>query len=380
MKQDTVRRVPGWYSAPPLCIGQADLLADDVMRLLSLDRLVPRTVMVEYLKILFGFHLALEQLRSMKLLPHLVARGAAEPACGLGNCPADPAASGNPLAGCPFGVGLFVDAAGVPGTAVAALSERNAQVWFSRIPAFVRAGYVVRKLNEFTDDMVKRGKVAKPQRGNFTVEEILHYGGPDWREARELYFAARIESLLQETPIEQQPEAVRLLLDEKMGLSNFDQYIELVMSYRADYHNAYIGESISSLLLKNRPGAIIAQPRQGKRRFVADSRLLEVLVQIALLRPVKFGMGYCTGSLRLDEFLDVLRTRYGLYIDRLPSGDGFPSVGIDEQAALRANTEAFTSRMREIGFYSDLSDAYLTQVITPRFVIGEDGTLTVGGR
>lgn len=380
VKQDTVRRIPGWYSTPPLCIGQADLLADDVMRLLSLKHLVPRTAMVEYLKILFAFHLALGQLRAIKLLPHRVARGSADPVCGLNSCPADPANQVNPLAGCPFGVGLFIDAASVPSTPVAALSERNAQVWFGRIPAFVRAAYIVRKLNEFAEEMVSRGKLDKPTRGYFTVDEILEFGGTAWKDARELFFLARIESILQDTPLDEQPEPVRLLLDEKTGLSSFERYIELVMAYRADYHNAYIGESISSLLLKNRPGALLAQPRQGRRRFVADSQLLEVLVQIALLRPVGTGIGYCTRSLRLDEFLDLLRTRYGLYIDRLPAGDGFATIGIDEQAALRANTEAFTSRMREIGFYNDLSDAYFTQVITPRFVIAEDGSVTVGGR
>lgn len=78
--------------------------------------------------------------------------------------------------------------------------------------------------------------------------------------------------------------------------------------------------------------------------------------------------------------MDTLRTRYGLYVDRLPADDGFPTSGFEEQAALRSNAEAFTTRMREIGFYSDLSDAYLTQVITPRFAISLDGAVTTGGR
>ncbi len=87
-----------------------------------------------------------------------------------------------------------------------------------------------------------------------------------------------------------------------------------------------------------------------------------------------------TVSLRLDEFLALLRNRYGLHVDRLPAGDGFGPAGLEEEVALRTNTEAFTTRMREIGFYDDLSDAYLTQVITPRFTITEDGLVTAGGR
>ena len=39
---------------------------------------------------------------------------------------------------------------------------------------------------------------------------------------------------------------------------------------------------------------------------------------------------------------------------------------------------AFTSRLQEIGFYRELSDAYVTQTVTPRYVIDIHGT-TSGG-
>ncbi|URM95115.1 hypothetical protein LUW76_12775 [Actinomadura madurae] len=116
---------------------------------------------------------------------------------------------------------------------------------------------------------------------------------------------------------------------------------------------------------------MIAQPRRGDRRFILDSRLLEVLLQLSLLRLGDDGEFY-TASLRVDEFLTILRERYGLHIDRLPSGDGFDRPTIDDQTALRANTDAFTARLREIGFYSDMSDAYLTQTITPRYTVTAD--------
>ena len=62
----------GRRSYPPLYPEAADLLADDVLRLLVHRRLIPRTVLVDYLKILFAFHLALYHLKIMKLLPALV--------------------------------------------------------------------------------------------------------------------------------------------------------------------------------------------------------------------------------------------------------------------------------------------------------------------
>ena len=44
---------------PPPCVGQVDLLADDTLRLLAYEPYIPRSVLVEYLKTLFAFHLGL---------------------------------------------------------------------------------------------------------------------------------------------------------------------------------------------------------------------------------------------------------------------------------------------------------------------------------
>jgi hypothetical protein len=73
--------------------------------------------------------------------------------------------------------------------------------------------------------------------------------------------------------------------------------------------------------------------------------------------------------MRIDDLLTFLRERYGLFIDRLPSGEGFASPSIEERKALRSNAQAFTGRLREIGFYRDLSDAYVTQTVVPRYTI-----------
>lgn len=379
--QDAPQQVRGWYDAAPLCVGQADLLADDVLRLMSLKDLLPRVTLIEHLKILFALHLALGQLKAMKLLPYAVTRGSLDPACGLDRCPALGTAA-DPLAGCPFRAGVFVDAAGIPGTGAAALAEHSAAVWRRRIPDFVRAGYVVRKLDDFAGHLVDRGEAVRPEQGHFSVGDLLRFGSEDYQERRERFFESRLDTILDETPRDEQPEAVRPLLEASMGIGTFEQYIELLMAYRGRYHHKYITETIDSLLLKNRPGALIAQPHRGRRRFVLDSALLEVLVQVTLLRPNPRGSRsrytHHTVSLRLDEFTDLLRTRYGLYIDRLPPDDGFAALGFEEAAALRANTDAFTAKLREIGFYDDLSDAYFTQVITPRFVIATDGTVTAG--
>ena len=65
-----------------------------MLRLLAHRQLIPRTVLVEYLKILLAFHLALYHLKIMKLLPAMVR--------GEKNASADG--------------GFFLDVTGLPGS------------------------------------------------------------------------------------------------------------------------------------------------------------------------------------------------------------------------------------------------------------------------
>jgi hypothetical protein len=102
-----------------------------------------------------------------------------------------------------------------------------------------------------------------------------------------------------------------------------------------------------------------------------------VLLQIAVLKPGGTE-GFHTGELRVDELLVLLRERYGIYIDQLPQGDGFATTSIEDRHALHDNIHAFTGRLREVGFYRDLSDAYVAQTITPRYCIAEGGRVQGG--
>jgi hypothetical protein len=357
----------GRESYPPLCIGAADLLADDIQRLLFYQPFVARSVMVEYLKVLVAFHLGLYHLRLLKLLPAIVRRGGADPVCAPSSCPANPK-SYNPHGDCPYRVHIVVDAAGRPGTATAALAERSADTHFRRIPPFVRAYFTVRKLDEFAADLVRRGRLPRPV-VDFTIGEILQLLAPKYEAERKIFFGQRVSSLTEvDNGADLDPE-IRAVTE--MGLSELDTYVEMLVALRGAFHRNYITQCLDSLLLKNRPGALLAQGRtkNALRRFVLDSRLLEVLLQIAVLQPGG-SLGYHTGEMRIDELLLFLRERYGLHIDQLPDGEGFSAPSIDERRALRENFTAFLARLREIGFYRDLSDAYVTQTITPRYRIG----------
>jgi hypothetical protein len=362
----------GRDSFTPMCIGAADLLAEDIKRLLFYERHIPRSVIVDYLKVLLAFHLALYHLRLFKLLPAQVKRLGADPICAPNACPMDPRSADNPHGDCPYRVGVFVDVAGQPETPAARLAVRSADIHYRRIPSFVKAYFTFKKLDEFGESLVRTGKLHRPKGEELGVADVLQLLEPLHKDERAKFFGARVYALVQDsagnTETDLDPE-LKAVLDLK--LSEFETYIEMLVALRGTFHRQYITECIDSLLMKNRPGALITQGRTkgAPRRFVLDSRLLEVLLQIAVLRQDTPTGPFYTGEMRIGALLTWLRERYGLHIDRLPRGDGFGAPSIEDRAALRDNTAAFTARLREVGFYRDLSDAYISQTVTPRYRI-----------
>lgn len=360
-------------SFPPLCTGNAELMAEDIQRLLYYRSRIPRSVMVDYLKALLSFHLASNQLRIMKMLPDWVARKSADPLCAPGKCPMRPRENSEPFGDCHYKIGLLIDMTQGADSGMTRLSERSAQAHYRRASRFIKASFTVRKLDEFAIDLVRRGKISKPERGYFTVPELVGFLDKPYAEAHRIFFGQRVSGLIADShgnSTELDPElqaAIDLQLDE------LETYIEMLVGTRGRYHRRYLLQCLDSLLMKNREGALVAQARTkgAPRRFVMDSRMLEVLLQIAVLRPSQQG-GFVTSELRVDELMAWLRERYGIYIDRLPRGDGFSEPSIDDLRALRQNRQAFLSRLREIGFYRDLSDAYVTQTVTPRYEILEE--------
>jgi hypothetical protein len=154
--------------------------------------------MVDYLKVLIAFHLALYHLRLLKLLPALLRRKSADPTCATGACPMNPKSAENPFGDCPYRLGMLVDVAGQPGTPMAALAQRSADTHYRRVPTFVRAYFATKKLDEFANDLVRSGKLPKPPAGEFSVGEVLQLLDAPLNAEREKFFGQRISSLLEE--------------------------------------------------------------------------------------------------------------------------------------------------------------------------------------
>lgn len=356
---------------PPLCIDQANLLADDVLRLLQYEDHMPRAVLVDYLKILFSFHLALYHLRLLKLLPTLVRERGASVGCSTHNCPAARSRT-TPSGICGSQIGLVIDLGDVTNRHMAELAKLSAEAYYRRIPAYVQAQYVVKKLDEMVTYQLRSNPAMSPAAGYFTVADVLRHLEPAAAESRRLFFHSRLQQLIEapEDGDTLDPE-IRRVLD--LGLDDFDTYIEVLVTLRGPYHRRYITDCLDSLLLKNTDAGLLRQARTkgSPRRFVMGSRLLEVLLQISVLRPE--ATAFVTHEIQVDDLIAFLRGRYGLYIDTLPTGEGFTPASIQDLQALRKNREAFKTKLREIGFLQDLSDAYITQSVTPRYVIASVG-------
>jgi len=373
-RKDTANTKEGGDRFPPLCVGSADLMAEDIQRLLFYKPHMPRAVMVDYLKLLLSFHLALYHLRLLKLLPAWQKLQSADALCRESACPMKPREAHAPQGDCPYTLGLFVDLTGNADSPTALLAQRSADANYRRIPGFIRAYFVAKKLDEFGTYLVSRNKVIRAVEKFLTVDELFALQGEPYREEREKFFNGRLAGLHESLKDDEgglDEETAALL---KLGLSDFETYIEILVAQRGAFHRQYIVESLDATMQKNRPGALLAQTRakNAPRRFVLDSRLLEVLLQIAVLQVGE--RGYHTAEMRIDDLLAFLRERYGIYIERLPPGDGFGAPSMDERKALRENVLAFTTRLREIGFYRDLSDAYVTQTVVPRYTIGQPAT------
>lgn len=357
----------------PLCIGQADIMADDILRLLAYEPYIPRSVLVDYLKTLMAFHLALYHLKLLQMLPKLVKQRSGNDLCTAKECPINPGLD-NALEGCPYRVALVVDMGDVNNPHMAELARKSTDRLYRQIPAFVQANFVIKKLDEMAENLRLQDKLRAPSGGQFSVGDLVSLLNPQHDSNREAYFTARLSRLIEEAGTGGDDLDPEIRDVTAMNLSAFDKFIEILMVYRGKYHRQYITECLDSLLLKNKENGLLAQSRTkgSPRRFVLGSKLLEVLLQIAVL--TQDGGRFVTREVRIEELLAFLRNRYGLHIDQLPEGAQGNSSILDRRA-LRLNLEAFKRRLREIGFYKDLSDAYVTQKVSPRYAIERnDGT------
>jgi hypothetical protein len=360
--------------ASPLCDGQARLLCNDLRRLLVYENCVPRPVLIEYLRMAFGLHLGLYLLRIFNQLSGWVDERSASAACL--NCPVQPDQQENGFAACPY---AFQSAAGTSPYRkmeivmdmgsdaqghMAALARASCSAHYQRMNDYIRAVFTTNLLMDFSKSYTGERLLGRRSDSVADALELLNRSSVEM----DVHFAQKIDEFFarrSDGDVElSEYEAIRRM----DGLKPLEKLIELVTLDRTRYYRKYLVDLLDSVLMKNQDSGLLRQGkgRSNERRWQLGSRMLEMLVQIAVLEPVGAGAGmhFRSRPLLVDQFVQWLHNRYGIVL--VPEWSG---ATIQDYQAFNANLAHLKERLREIGFFTDLSDAYNTQTIRPRYTI-----------
>lgn len=316
----------------PILTEQAELFCDDVRRLLVYKSKIPRNVLIDYLKTITSFHLSLYIHKVIYLLPKMIEVGTKD---------------------IPDDWSVVLDTTDDFESKVSSIAISDAEKTYNSLYKYIKATFKINsviqklKLEESNSDSIEKAL-------NIIKNEINQY---------EIKFETYWDIVYQE-----QDEDDKNLLAEmvKYETTYFDRYVELLLKVRGKYqHKSHI-ELLDSLSQKNNERGFLAQGRSKKhpRRYVLGTRLLEALVQIQVLHLD--GNKFITQSLSVEELMNNLRNRYGLIINGL-NEERFQNTDLYTHLAFKENVEAFKMKLRQIGFYNDLSDAYILQKIRPRY-------------
>jgi hypothetical protein len=331
-----------------VCPAQQQLIVNDTARLLVYKDTIPRRELVQYLVSLFSFHAGLYCLRSFSIINSI----AETKKIRCPKCKGIKQESLQDLRLCDHHPGVFVDLTNGQNKSCDELAKHKVAKHYGQMFRYIRAHYKLKKLDEFA---------ATFPGYNGTIEEVVSF-----MSHKDLngYFRTKLNEVTQtEDDAEREPE-IQAILDLK--LDPLDAYVEILyqMTFksRARNHKALM----ASLCGLNREDGFLHGGRGKRRKYVLGNQLLELLVQLAV---VGFkGDKFITHPITITDFVAWLRQRYGILIDTTGEPNDSPEVC----RALEANYNALKERLRQLGFFTDLSDASISQVIKPRFPISAD--------
>lgn len=316
----------------PLLKQQAELYCDDVRRLLVYKRLIPRNVLIDYLKTITSFHLSLYIQKLIHLLPKMVEQGTTEVADDWQ---------------------IVLDATDNFESKIASIAAEDVAKLMNNIYDYIKATFQI-------NGTLRRLGLDKTNSANLEKAlKTLKNQPQDF----ELYFEMQWNTLYSALD-----EEDKLLISDLVTYKSsfFDLYTEYILKARGGYQYRFHIELLDRLAQKNNERGFMAQGRSQKhpRRFVLGTRLLETLVQILVLETQ--DNKFVTKSLSIEALIGKLKDRYGLVINGLLE-ERFKDMDVHTHLAFKDNVEAFKQKLRQIGFYDDLSDAYILQKIRPRY-------------
>lgn len=321
----------------PLLKEQSELYCEDVRRLLVYKRLIPRNVLIDYLKTITSFHLSLYIQKLIYTLPKMVESGTAE---------------------VQHDWSIVADATDNFESKVARLATQDTDTLLNSIYDYVKATFQI-------NAALRNLSLDKSNSENLTKAlKILK----DKPESFETYFKVAWDNIYFSLEDDD-----KLLIDDMVKYEDtfFDRYIELILKARGSYQYRYHIQLIDNLSQKNNERGFLAQGRSKRhpRRFVLGTRLLETLVQVLVLHVENDR--FVTRSLSIEQLIKMIRERYGLIVNGLEE-KRFSEADLHTHLAFKENLDAFKQKLRQIGFYNDLSDAYILQKIRPRYELNNE--------
>lgn len=369
---------PSSRSTPPenpLCIGQARLLCSDLRRLLVYKDVVPRSVLISYLRTACGLHLGLYLIRLFHQLSGWVQDQQAHPSCL--DCPVHPDQHPDTFHVCPYAfqnkaatrhgamTELLIDMGEDYTSHMAQRSRENCACHYTTMHDYIQSVFTVNQLKRFAESDRGRRHFTQPPEAIPDLITLIQQVPDSLQD----YFSDRLDDILPQEELVDERADIRAVY-EMHNLTSLQRFIELVALERARYYRKYLTEQLDAVFMKNEDSGLLRQGKgkRNERRWHIGSRLLEMLVQIAVLEPTEqhIGPGFHSRPILIDQFTAWLRSRYGLVL--IPD---WPDATIADYKAFNTNLDHLKNRLREIGFYTDLSDAYNAQTIRPRYVIGE---------
>lgn len=317
----------------PLLEAQADLFCNDVLRLLFYKDVLPRNVFIEYLRTLIGFHLSLYTQKTIAFLPRMVKEGTRE---------------------IPDDWSIVVDVTDNFDSKVSQFACEDMARTSSGLFEYFKATFEINAvciLPEFAQQQLD------------DVDDILVTlkNKPDDFES---YFKSKFTTIINNLDDDEKQSIYDHVQYEE---TYFDKYIQTLLKAKGAYQFRFYTQFLDNVSMKNTDFGFIADGRSRKhtRRAVLGSRLLEMLVQLLVLEQKPNGT-FKPRTLSIDELISLLRSRYGIVINGL-NEPRFQNADIQAHLAFKENVAAFKNKLRQIGFYSDLSDAYILQKIRPRY-------------
>jgi hypothetical protein len=319
----------------------------DTLKLLVYKESVPRRELFSYLTILFNFHTALFALKTFRQINSLVDKQKIR----CNQCKTIQSENDfSKLCKCDFHVGIFVDLTLGQDKLCDALAKRCTDEHYNEMYHYFKSHYKLAKLNEF----------AKVQ-GNPTptLEQLSGYLASPNLDG---FFGYKLADIINDEDLKDDPDVQAIL---QMEISSIEKYVEILCNDKSNWKNlvARHKKLMAGLCNMNREDGFLQGGRGKQRKYVLGNLLLEVLVQLAVVSADP--RGFKTQPITIISFVEWLKNRYGIYINELPEGSDSPETA----KALNSNFLALKDRLRQLGFYTDLSDASNSQVIKPRFKV-----------